>query len=233
MMGKTFERFWDEAQEVSAAQFARVVVSWEHEKGMPPPINLLGVPGTLLYWTWGFVRRRLSWYSNFEDEATEEPVQPLTKRMKVGVDLVRRIAFILMDPTDRAVLATQAKEAAELSRESQFDKKPLSLYPQSGPIDVYYGSLEEMRALREKVEDGLLGKFGQWDSTNDLVRHAISVLSERITDLEEKITSTHIKRRKSTGSALKRKSPSSRMILSGNTCSGRSDLQENLPELSA
>ena len=155
--------------------------------------------------------------------------------MKVGVELVRRIAFILMDPTDRAVLATQAREAAEQNRESRFDKKPLSLDPQSGPIDVYYGSLEEMRALREKVEDGLLGKFGQWDSTNDLVRHAISVLSERITDLEEKITATHIKRRRSTGGALKRKSPSSRAILSGHSSSPSSspDLQEHLPELSA
>ena len=34
--------------------------------------------------------------------------------------------------------------------------------------------------LREKVEDALLTRFGQWDSTNDLIKQAIAVLSDKI-----------------------------------------------------
>ena len=46
-----------------------------------------------------------------------------------------------------------------------------------------------------KVEDALLSKFGQWDSTNDLIRHAISVLSERIDDLEDRALANGSSRR--------------------------------------
>ena len=46
-------------------------------------------------------------------------------------------------------------------------------------FDEYFGSLTEMKALREKVEDALLVRFGQWDSTNDLVKNAIEILSRR------------------------------------------------------
>ena len=37
-----------QAQALSATQFARQVLQWEHEKRMPPPLNLLGVPAMLI-----------------------------------------------------------------------------------------------------------------------------------------------------------------------------------------
>ena len=48
MMGKTFDAVYDTAKEESATQFARSVLSWELEKGMPAPLNMLSLPLSII-----------------------------------------------------------------------------------------------------------------------------------------------------------------------------------------
>ena len=48
MMGKTFDRHWETAQEQAAGQFASIVQDWEAQKDMPAPFNILALPYLIL-----------------------------------------------------------------------------------------------------------------------------------------------------------------------------------------
>jgi len=188
MMGKTFDAVYDTAKEESATQFARSVLSWELEKGMPAPLNLLSLPLSIVnlvvnllvvlckcsgrcivsLWTYFFPKVALE-HENLGDATEDKMNAPSTQ-------LVTRVNNILLEGQKR-----QKKLEADKNEFGEEINAPDEEPAQRQKIlDDYYGTMKEMNDLREKVEDALLTRFGQWDSTNDLIKQAIQVLSDKI-----------------------------------------------------
>ena len=62
MMGKTFDRYWERAQEEAAAGFASMVQDWEGQQDMPAPLNLLSFPYFVIKTVmWGPFAKLRSW----------------------------------------------------------------------------------------------------------------------------------------------------------------------------
>jgi len=210
-MSKTFDGFWDEAKEQSATKFARVVLVWEQQKGAPPPLNLLSWPTTMLYWAYHLLAKccmrcfrkvplppealtteLASGYSKSHPDPDASDAK-LVARMEEHT-LIDRVLAILLEQRQRAKNVEEfeamceeckkgGKSLADAKRKAWREEWPKKATGRDRfVIDTYYGSLQEMNDLRELVADRLLQRFGQWDSTNDLVKHAISVLTAQMRD---------------------------------------------------
>lgn len=171
MMGKTFDSVWDSAQEQSSMQFARSVFGWELEKSMPAPLNILVLPLKLLLMKRQLlvtiVRAIFKLFASDTSEAIKEESSASHDK------LVLRVNNILVQGEQRT---EKSKNDSEPDADAEKEQKLL---------DESFGSLQDLSKLQDNIEDALLTKFGQWDSTNDMIKHAILVLSDKIDSMKK------------------------------------------------
>uniref|UniRef100_A0A7S3BSD5 Ion transport domain-containing protein n=1 Tax=Haptolina ericina TaxID=156174 RepID=A0A7S3BSD5_9EUKA len=211
MMGKTFDKLWDDQQDVASMQFCRSVQDWESQKEMPAPFNILS---------------RLSYFCFFLPKVAYKAILALIvdhrassfQQMEGHIDVEGHHAyaqahstlFNLRLPghdTGGAQLPTMRDAVSVCLGAVGFKhgvRKTATAMPASQPCPPSTPAshaghksshslerkeskrLEQLARLKEAVGEKLVERFGEQDSNGQLIDQAVRRSAEQIKRLEKK-----------------------------------------------
>ena len=211
MMGKTFDKLWDDQQDVASMQFCRSVQDWESQKEMPAPFNILS---------------RLSYFCFFLPKVAYKAILALIvdhrassfQQMEGHIDVEGHHAyaqghstlFNLRLPghdTGGAQLPTMRGAVSVCLGAVGFKhgvRKTATAMPASQPCPPSTPAshaghnsshslerkeskwLEQLARLKEAVGEKLVERFGEQDSNGQLIDQAVRRSAEQIKRLEKK-----------------------------------------------